>query len=43
MLRSNKGKVTREFFVTDSAEKFTNTGKRFLGHDISDISKVNLE
>ena len=43
MLRSNKGKVTREFFVTDSPEKFTNTGKRFLGHDISDISKINLE
>ncbi len=43
MLRSNKGKVSREFFVTDSPEKFSNTGKRFLGHDISNISKINLE
>jgi glutamate racemase len=43
MLRSNKGKVSREFYVTDSPEKFAITGKRFLGHDISDISKINLE
>lgn len=43
MLRVNKGKVSRKFYVTDSPEKFTVVGEVFLDHKISNISKINLE
>ncbi len=43
MLRRDTGDVTREFFVTDSPEKFVSTGERFLGHKILNISKINPE
>lgn len=43
MMRQKKGKAKREFFVTDSPEKFSKTGERFLGHRISNISKIYLE
>jgi glutamate racemase len=33
----------REFFVTDSPEKFTTVGERFLGAGIDMIEKVELE
>ncbi len=42
MLCQRKGKPLREFFVTDSPEKFALTGRRFLGHEILNISKINL-
>jgi glutamate racemase len=42
MLRVRKGEVSREFFVTDSPEKFSRVGERFLGHRISNISKISL-
>lgn len=32
----------REFFVTDAPEKFREMGSRFLGHDITDVSKITL-
>lgn len=32
----------REFFVTDAPEKFREMGSRFLGHDITDVSKIKL-
>ena len=43
MLRCNKGNVQRRFFVTDSPEKFSLTGERFLEQKISNILKINLE
>ena len=42
MLRHNSGKATREFFVTDSPEKFASAGERFLGHTILNISKITV-
>ncbi len=42
LLRHNNGKAKREFFVTDSPEKFVQTGERFLGRTISNISRVNI-
>lgn len=32
----------REFFVTDAPEKFKETGKRFLGHEVVNVSKITL-
>jgi glutamate racemase len=43
MLRKSSGNVVREFFVTDSTEKFAQVGERFLGHKILNISKIELE
>ncbi len=42
MLRQGKGESSREFFVTDLPEKFSRVGERFLGHKISNISKISL-
>ncbi|MDO8281103.1 MAG: glutamate racemase [Thermodesulfovibrionia bacterium] len=42
MLRNNNSIPFRDFFVTDAPEKFTETGRRFLGHDIFNISKIEL-
>ncbi len=42
MLRHNKSKPIREFFVTDSPEKFAYTGEKFLGHTVSNISKITV-
>jgi glutamate racemase len=33
----------REFFVTDSPEKFSEVGQRFLGAGIGMIEKIELE
>lgn len=43
MLRRKHGKPVREFFVTDSPEKFAVTGGNFLGHPISNISRINID
>lgn len=42
LLRHNNSRPKREFYVTDSPEKFTKTGEKFLGSKISNISKINL-
>ncbi len=34
--------ATRRFYVTDSPDKFARVGERFLGHEITDITKINL-
>ena len=42
LLRQGNGNVSRKFFVTDAPDKFAAAGERFLGHEISHISKVSL-
>ncbi len=42
LLRHNSSKPRREFFVTDAPEKFVQTGERFLGQTISNISQVKI-
>ncbi len=42
MVRHNRDKPVREFFVSDSPRKFAHTGKKFLGHGISKISKITV-
>jgi len=39
---NENAKATRKFYVTDSPEKFARVGERFLGHEITDITKINL-
>ncbi len=39
---SDNAKATRKFYVTDSPDKFARVGERFLGHEITDITKINL-
>jgi glutamate racemase len=42
MLRNTMKDSKREFFVTDSPEKFAHTGERFLGDAITNISHVTV-
>ena len=42
LLSADTGAV-REFYVTDSPEKFKEVGERFLGTGIGDVKKVRLE
>ena len=42
MLRQSGEEGSREFFVTDFPEKFSRVGENFLGHEISNISKIDL-
>jgi glutamate racemase len=42
-LDSLSGRPRREFYVTDSPEKFARTGKKFLGFPISNIKKVDID
>lgn len=42
MLCKTKRQPVREFFVTDSPEKFVQTGRRFLGENIMNISRIDL-
>jgi glutamate racemase len=42
LLRSGNGKPVREFFVTDDPRKFSQVGEKFLGCEISNISKITL-
>jgi glutamate racemase len=42
LLNEQKGDRKRDFYVTDAPEKFSETGKRFLGHKILNITKIEL-
>jgi glutamate racemase len=42
LTREQKYVPLREFYVTDSTEKFLNIGERFLGQNIEHIEKVSL-
>ena len=42
MLRQSGEEGSREFFVTDFPEKFSRVGENFLGHEISNITKIDL-
>ncbi len=42
LLRKEGGGSTREFFVTDFPEKFSRIGAKFLGNEITDITKIDL-
>ncbi len=43
LLNTSEGAGIREFFVTDSPEKFKTIGERFLGEHIQHIKKIELE
>jgi glutamate racemase len=43
LLRDGTGEGSRQFYVTDSPEKFVRVGERFLGSSISLIQKIELE
>ncbi len=43
LLNDQGGDPSRYFFVTDAPEKFADTGRRFLDHDISNILKIELD
>jgi glutamate racemase len=43
MLNMTKNQPLREFFVTDAPEKFRKMGRRFLGHELMNVSKITLE
>lgn len=42
MLGHNSRSPLREFFVTDAPKKFVNIGKKFLGYQIQEISRINI-
>jgi len=42
LITSSSGAVVREFYVTDSPEKFLDVGERFLGRKIEFIEKISL-
>jgi glutamate racemase len=42
LLNLQEGSPSRDFFVTDAPGKFSETGRRFLGHDIMKITKIEL-
>lgn len=39
---NDNAKAARKFYVTDSPDKFARVGERFLGHEITDITKITL-
>ena len=39
---NDNAEATRKFYVTDSPEKFARVGERFLGLEITDITKISL-
>ena len=43
LLNTSGDNMRREFYVTDSPEKFKTVGERFLGEDIQHIKKIELE
>ncbi len=43
LLKNYGNKVTREFYVTDSPERFVEVGEKFLGEKINFIRKTKLE
>jgi glutamate racemase len=40
---NQKGKPKREFFVTDAKDKFIRIGEKFLGHPISNVSRIWID
>jgi glutamate racemase len=42
MKREKKSPSFREFYVTDSPERFLNVGEKFLGQQIEHIEKINV-
>jgi glutamate racemase len=42
MLNRSGGQPSRRFFVTDAPEKFREMGRRFLGHELTSVSKIVL-
>ena len=42
LLNRSGGDIAREFYVTDSPEKFISVGERFLGEHIQHIKKIEL-
>ncbi len=42
MLNNTDKPPLREFFVTDFPEKFKEMGRRFLGHEVINVSKISL-
>lgn len=43
LLKTGEHAPAREFYVTDSPDKFKNVGERFLGNSIAYIKKIELE
>jgi glutamate racemase len=43
LLNTSGGNIIREFYVTDSPDKFKTIGERFLGEPIEHIKKIKLE
>ena len=43
LLNTSGGNIIREFYVTDSPDKFKTIGERFLGEPIQHIKKIELE
>jgi glutamate racemase len=43
LLNTSDSKGSREFYVTDSPEKFKTVGERFLGESIEHIQKIELD
>jgi glutamate racemase len=43
LLNTSDSKGSREFYVTDSPEKFKTVGERFLGESIQHIQKIELD
>jgi glutamate racemase len=43
LLNTSGDNIRREFYVTDSPEKFKAVGERFLGEHIHHIKKIELE
>ncbi|PKL52161.1 MAG: glutamate racemase [Nitrospira bacterium HGW-Nitrospira-1] len=43
LLNTSGDNISREFYVTDSPEKFKTVGERFLGEHIQHIKKIKLE
>lgn len=42
MLNTGDNEPEREYYVTDSPDKFRNIGERFLGHEVPDIRLIDL-
>lgn len=43
LLRTSFHNLSREFYVTDSPDKFIEVGERFMGDKLSNIKKIELE
>ena len=43
LIKHDSHEVIREFYVTDSADKFISVGERFLGRTIDYIQKIELD